>query len=66
MAVVGVRSDWNNMLHLAGRQCCHEVVRTLRRIMVSSGCSGWVGILNNIYSWRRAGMISVESGESTI
>jgi hypothetical protein len=36
--IIGMRSDWNNMLHLAGRRCCHEVDRTLQHIV----SRGWV------------------------
>jgi hypothetical protein len=35
--IVGMRSDRNNMLHLAGRRFHHEVASTLRHI-VSYGC----------------------------
>ncbi len=50
--IVGVRSDRNNMLHLAGRRCRHEVDRTLRHI-VSSDCRVQVGIMGNIHGGGR-------------
>ena len=46
--IVRIWSDWNDVLHLAGRRCRHKGRGALRHNTISSGHKGSAGIMDNI------------------